>query len=389
MITGTENSPVTDIENVKFEIQKDDAPAAAPVAPVASTTTDTPPATPTVPGTDQPPANPENKTTPGTAPDPLKNASPENNNTPSNNEPQDYEVGLEEFNSLVSEASNGKVKSLDELNAKIARLDELEANPSILFKDDHQKKIYEFLSKYQQDDYAQGIQTFAKLQQLDIQNLTPEAALEELYILENAKMGLSKEDAKAMFKHELEAKYESKGEVGESFKKRDAYEAKLKLEQMKKDVNVPKVESQQEQQSAELRQNYLSQVEKSFSNELGPFKDISISFSENSEEDYTYPISDPSKIQNAMANYTDYFSERYVREDGTYNMEQMKLDITAAMHLPDMLHKAFEHGKSIGGEAEIKRRNNVPLSGTPPSNANQLGTPKDLQQEILEGMGKQ
>jgi hypothetical protein len=381
---------LTDIENVKFEIQKDDAPAAS--TPVQTPATPAATDTPANESADEPAKdinNPENKGAAQPGQENAKNLTPNNTDTPSTQVPQDLELDHEEVDYLISEASGGKVKSMDDLNSRIARLEELEANPSVLFKDENQKKIYEFLSKYQQDDYSQGIQTFAKLQQLDIPNLTPEAALEELYILKNAKMGISKEDAKIMFKHEFEEKYENKGEVGETFKKRDAYQAKLELDQMKKEVNVPKVESQGEQQSVKARENYLSQVESSFNDkELGQFKDITISFSENAEEDYTYPIEDASKIQNAMANYGQYFEDRYVMENGNYNMEQMKLDITAALHLPEMLQKAFEHGKSIGGEEKIRERNNVPLTGAAPSNANLNGVPKTLGQSIMEGMGK-
>jgi hypothetical protein len=385
---------VTDISQVKFEIEK---PGETVNTATPKPSIETPKPESNIPGGGEkketpPPPKPENVTSKG-----QENLNTNNSNKPNPEipktdtppQPEEEEFVLEtdeDFDHFLSEASEGKINSFAELDQKLNRLAEIEANPSILLKDDRQKKIFDYLNKYPGEDFGLGLQSFVKLQQMDINSLDPKAAIKELYIMNFTRQGLSKEDAEKAFDAEFEEKYETKGETGQIFLKRDSILAKSELQKMKDEALLPTVDSQPEENND--RKAYLSEVERSFNNDNGQFKELQISFSDNVEEDLTVPVENLEDVQHAMANYGEFFEQRYINPDKTWNTEQLKLDLAFLLNQEAILQKSFDHGVSVGEERKIRERTNTPDPKNPASNANQNGAPKSMQQAILDGMGK-
>ncbi len=367
-----ENNEVVDISAVKFNIGEstnDSAPyefqATIPVeAPV------TPESTPA-------PIQTENKIPEAAVEAPITPpATPESSlTTPV--ETRAFEPTSDEISSYLATQSNGKVISVDDLKAKIAQWDELDANPALLFKDDHQRKIYDFLSKYQGTDYGTGLQTFAKLQGMNVESLDSKSALKEVYVLENAKMGVSKEKAEQMFEYEYQEKYEAKGEIGQVFEERDAFAAKQKLAAMKSEVQVAPV-VEQENPNIKERAKFLEAFDKSFA---APLKDLKVKVSDNPAEDYSFPIQNEKEIKDLAIDYTVLWNKRYADANG-YKVDVLKNDIAFLENKDAILKGIFDHGVAAGIERKIKERTNTPDTNTP-SNAPQAAAPRGLVGSIL------
>lgn len=306
----------------------------------------------------------------------------------SNEGPQDpIDLSDEDLNDIISQASGGKLQSYAELNEKLARLEELEKNPSALFNDPHKRQIFEFLNKYQGQDYETGLQNYGRLSKMDLESIDAETALKEVHMIENLARGMTRERVEALWEFEKAEKYDSKGAIGEDLKTRDAFDAKKKLAELKEAATTPKVDSQQEQLQAknqEYREAYLSQVEQTINNEQGQFKSLKISFSENPEEDLNYEVKNPTPIYDSLRNFGDFLNQRYGTE-GKYDAEQMKVDLTNILESENMLQQAFEHGVKIGDERNMRKRTNTPDTGKAASNAaDTSGIPKTLQESLLE-----
>lgn len=289
-----------------------------------------------------------------------------------NSKPEEINLDESQVGDLLGDLSGGKINSIDELNQLIQRLEDAEkAEPK--FRNEQEKKVFEFLSKYNGSDYAQGLSDFAKLQSLDVQSMDSKTALKEWRIYELTNRGMSKEEAESLFEYEYAKKYDSEGEIGEILLKSDAFDAKNKLAQLQKDSLLPaKVDSQAaEQQEHEAeRSNYLSEVEKHFDNEHGQFNELSFSFSDNPDEDLNFEIENPQSVRSAVEDYANWFQGRYIH-NGQYDIEALKVDIAIIQNLPSILQKVITHGISIGEERKVRERTNTPISNEKVSNAPQ------------------
>ncbi len=352
--------------------------------------------------TEKPAAEPVSKTEPAADPidpakvdptktvDPAAKTEPAADPKPTNDAPQDpIDLSDEDVNDIISQASGGRLNSIDELEAKLARLEELEQNPSALFSDPNKRTIFEFLNKYQGSDFNTGLQQYGKLQKMDLESMDAETALKEVHMIESLNKGLTQEDAEKHWDYLKAEKYDSKGDIGETLKKFDAVDAKAKLAELKQATTVPKVDTQQEQAAAkaqENRESYLSQVEYAIQNEQGQFKSLKISFSDNPEDDFNYEVEDPTSVNESLRNYGDFCNQRY-GTDGNYNVEQMKVDLALIHNGEAMMQKIFEHGINVGKERNMKERTNTPAVNTPVSNAqNNSSLPSSLSDSIMAGI---
>lgn len=280
----------------------------------------------------------------------------------------DFEVTPEDLGTFLKEETQGFINDVTELHAIIdtnrqlqERIKELEENPIGVFKDPKQASIAKFLMDYKGGDFHTGIQTYAKLQSLDIPNMKAEDALRETYVMDKAQAGISRTDAEEMFKVEFEKKYGEYGDLGEKFVNADAFEAKKKLEDAKKAFTVeqPKDDGQavqKEQEFKQARERFEQQTKES----LDGFDSLILDqLTDNPEDDFVFKVENVDQIAGAMHNYQGWFNERYVSDKGI-NTEQMKQDQAVIHNFEKISKTLFEHGRFRGKEEAIKERQNIP-----------------------------
>ncbi len=327
--------------------------------------------------------------------DPIK---PEVTNITQENDkggdPAQIELDDDQLSEILSDATKGLVKDVNHLlqigqeNQRLqAEIKQLRENPADIFSSPEQKKIYEFLSGFKGNDYEAGLQTYARLQSLDITNMNPEDALREDYIMEQAKYGIPRNEAEQMFSTEFDEKYSQKGELAKNFIQKDSYLAKQRLQAAKTEFTTPKVDEQKddsEQKLQQVREDYVKAVEDSISG----YKSLSlVGLTENPENDFTFEVPDLKPIADALNDYQGYFSQRYVTPDGKVNTEQLKMDTTRIIYQEKIDKMLFDHGTNVGREMEIAKRNNIPNKNEKPvSNiSGQGGNHKTLAEAILAG----
>src|ERR1700753_808274 len=260
-----------------------------------------------------------------------------NNGTTQSPEDEFFDVTPEDLGSFLNDETGGFIKNVSQLhqiideNQKLRdRVKEIETNPIGAFKDPKQAAIAKFLMDYKGGDYHSGIQTYARLESLDIPNLKAEDALREAYVMEKAQAGVSRTDAEEMFKVEFERRYEGYGEAAEKFINADAFKARKEVEAARKSFTVEQAKNddgqslQQEQKFKEERARFEQNAEKA----LEGFKSIILSaLTDNADDDFNFEIENIDKISDGMFNYQQWFSNRYTAGQ-EFNTERMKQDLS-------------------------------------------------------------
>lgn len=309
---------------------------------------------------------------------------------------QEFEVTPEDLGSFLKEETQGFINDVSELHAIIdtnrqlqERIKELEDNPIGIIKDPKAASIAKFLMDYKGGDFHTGIQTYAKLQSLDIANLKAEDALRETYIMDKAQAGISRTDAEEMFKVEFDKKYGEYGELAEKFMNADAFDAKKKLEDAKKAFTIeqPKDDgqaAQKEQAFREAREQFEQQTKKS----LTGFDSLILDdLTDNPEDNFVFKIENVDQIANAMHDYQGWFNGRYISDEG-FNTEQMKQDQALIHNFEKISQTLFEHGRFRGKEEAIKERQNIPnKNNAAESNFPGKGSiPETMEQALLKAI---
>jgi len=359
-LTQTTEAVITPpTESVPFTIM--DKPPVHKETPAATTTTETTISTPVT--TTTPELNQD-----GTVKETTTTTSTQTTDTPATPAAQPIELTSDQLAPILSDATEGFVNNVEELHSIIEanksmqlRLQELEKNPVGVFKDPQQAAIAKFLLDYKGGDFHTGIQTYAKLQSLDIPNMKAEDALRESYIMDKSQVGISRTDAEAMFSIEFDKKYGEYGEHAEKFINADAYEAKRKLDAAKQTFTAEKPADSQvvakEQAATEARQRFEQDVEKATTG----FKSLTFAeLTENPANDFTFEVENPAEIADAMNDYQGWFNSRYGAENGGFNTEQMKQDLTLIQNYGRISQELFNHGRVLGKEEAIMERNNIP-----------------------------
>lgn len=302
-----------------------------------------------------------------------------------------FEIDHEEFSSLLSDATEGKVKSLDQVYQILeenARLKQIAENPANAFKTPEQKQLFEFLNSFQSNDYESGIQSFARLKSLDIENMKPEDAIKEKYIMESSKFGVSREEAEKLFHIEHEEKYSKYGDLAASAIKREGYEAKIALSEMKNKFTTPIVDEQKatnEEQVRQQQEQYLQTVEKS----LEGFTSLLIGIDD--ENELAYEIQDIESIREAMENPQEFLNSRWIGADGKLNGHLMAQDVAILNNIENIIQQVSVQAMTIAKENLIRERNNIANKNSPPASNAGMGNggiPQTMEEAILRGTSR-
>ncbi len=318
--------------------------------------------------------------------DPTKKEVVNTENTDSNNheeviqeqvieeeqEDEEFIVTPEDLGSFLADETEGVIKNVNQLheilqtNAQLQeRIKELEANPMSLLKDPRQASIAKFLMDYKGDDFSTGIQTYARLQSLNIAEMKSEDVLREAYVMDKAQQGISRTDAEDMFSIEFDRKYSEYGDKAEKFINAEAFDARKKLEAAKLAYTVEETKDddssvQQEREYQEARDRYVQSTEQAFNNDKGEFTSIILEgLTDNPEHDFTFELENPGEIKDLMLDYQKGFNERYGLSGGGFNAELMKNDLAIARNFEKISQELFKHGETIGYERAIMERQNI------------------------------
>lgn len=271
-------------------------------------------------------------------------------------EEEGIEISEEDLDDFISQRFDGKYKSVSEIEEKLARLDELEKDPTPKFQSERHKKLYEFVSKYGKDDFGTGIQNFARLQSIeDVTKLSAKDALKELFIQENP--DLSREDAELVFEDDFERKDPDKIEDERAQKiariklDKEASAAKEKLTNLKSETITENNDSKNEEIAQKITE-FKSNVETA----TADFDRITIHADENNPDSaFNYDFDNTPDIAKAMTDW-DFHCQKmeWVDSKGNINFDKMKLDYAFLYNSHAIIQNSIHHGKELGKEELLR-----------------------------------
>lgn len=153
------------------------------------------------------------------------------------------EISPEDFNELIENQYGVKSQDiktiLSDYQTKSKEVEALkkELEAKVEFKDENQKKLFDFVSRYNGED-LRGFEDFVRIQNLDISSLDDKSALREDYVMKHK--DLSREDALKKFERHYYKNYEVDEEDAEMVRI-DAKTAKSSLEKIKAEVKAQPV----------------------------------------------------------------------------------------------------------------------------------------------------
>lgn len=286
-----------------------------------------------------------------------------------------------DFTAFLGEATKGAVKTPEELQEKLAKLQQLELDSQKpKYKSPQEEKIAKYLEEYGGTDYGTAFQTYLKLQNTDVQSLDPATAIKEAMVLDNMKAGMTAARAELAADREMEKRY-ADDEDG-IFKERDSYAAKQRLESLKQESKAPtanpqqeaqrKQQEQEQQANIQHRTSYLNKVNEVFSKTPEPTK---IKVSADPKEDLTFKAYEakddsgkrinPVELKPLVENYVGHITERYMIKDaqgnptGVFDPALIAKDLEKINSFETKIKEAVEHGIHIGTERYIKSRANI------------------------------
>lgn len=265
-----------------------------------------------------------------------------------------------DFESLLSERTGGKFKSVDE----ILQLAEKPNTQDINFANETSKKVFEYLKEGKVDEFLnvyQKQQQLTNLEKLDTDNVlklkmkyeNPELTDEEIEDEFNYKYGIDQpdidEDLDSPEEIAKEKKRHEREKINmERLKKKDLKEAKDFLKSKKEEIVLPDIETSPTRQTQsndvdeaevkEFRDKYLGTINTTIDDIVGfgnKYKDSELEF----ETTYVIDPNDKASLKDKMENFTlqDYFVPRYINEDGTFDTETIAHDLYVIENLDKII----------------------------------------------------
>ena len=263
----------------------------------------------------------------------------------------DSSTGID-FEALLAERTGGKFKSVDE----ILQLAEKPVTQDINFANEDSKKVFEYLkegkvedvlSVYQQQKQLENIEKLDTdgILKLKLKYENPELTEDEIddefqsrYGVDEPDIDEDLDDASDIDK--AKKKYEREKAAMERLKKKDLKEAKDFLQEKKKEIVLPDIQTStpQQQQAVsneaeeaavmEFRNKYLQAIPSTIDEIVGfesKYKDSELEFNTT----YVIDANEKASLKDKMENFTlqDYFMPRYIDEKGDFDTEAIAHDL--------------------------------------------------------------
>lgn len=278
---------------------------------------------------------------------------------------------VEELKTLIDGAGQllEKVEELEEENARLKS--EKDKGP---FKNDFQKKAFEFIKDLNPSHYGEGLQTFAKIASMDLDTTDPKLILEEAFVLDHPE--LTRDEAVRKFGKQYDKKYNLKAT---DFESEEAYKEELedrKIDQKSEVAKAKKIlaakkeefkiEPEKEKEEAVAPkiiekgiERYTSELDEYFkgNDKQEAFNSIVFSFDEkNPDANFTYNLS-KDQLKTLKSGFSEWlkrpsnYNEK--GEIGDYDLDQKAIEASFALFGADIVEKALEQGKNLGNITKV------------------------------------
>jgi hypothetical protein len=384
METDLNKADINDLPDLSGEVNRG--------ADVDPTTTD---ANPDVPPTSNegdppvaeggdPPKEPEGNEPPSDT-DP-----PKEGDEPTEGEPATEPPVQQNNDDVLSEMSEGRVASADDLQGLLSHYDEMaEAmkNPEMLVPEGKARDAFKYAMQFPGDNAALANQSFHHLMSINTETLTPKELQFEAYMLKEENADLIETPAKA--KEYFEAEYERTfGELEDSDDPILQRQHQLATNQAKGIINDKKAQFQSETPANNdepiLTPEEIKAYNDTLDNTLNDYDGVAFEFSEDGKEGMNFILDDPkqkAEFQNYVRNPDQWFNNfvtGFLDEKGNLNSDGLADAMMLAIHGPELLQLSYDRGKENAKQAyEDELRNSS--SGTEPG-----GTPAPEKKGFLD-----
>lgn len=289
-------------------------------------------------------------------------------NTPSEEEVVTQQPG---FNEMLSEKTDGKFKTYDELTAALSEQSTTEKNT---FANEQVARLNEYISKggkmedffrtqvanYEDMDATSLVKNYIRFQNPDLDNEDIDLLYADTYKLD-------------------EDEYTDKEIRLSNIKlKQKSVEAKRELMKFQAENALPEAAQAAEQEAVATEAN-KKEWAKNVNKSLETFKDVEFSLNDKGDK-YTFAVNDETMkyVKDTTLNLPDFW-KRYVNEDGTENVAKLAREMAILDNVDSIVRNAYTQGKSGGKEDVIKDIKNPSYS---PESKTDTNTPLSIQDQI-------
>lgn len=302
------------------------------------------------------------------------------------------EVVSQDFDTMLSERFEGKYKSIEELK------DALEAKPETKeeqkYEDERLNTLLEFMNKggRMEDFLSTQLTNYDEMSDIDLIKA-------EMKALDS---DLTDEDINLLFsdryKLDEEEFEEDQIKLSKLKLRRDAKEAKRKLVEEQKKYLVPEQKEEVKQEAPKeepkVEDEMLSKQELEKRNQqwiqtvneaTSKSEPIKFNLNDNGQSfDYTVNEESMSKVKVDMSDLSKFWN-RYIKEDGTNDIEKLKKDFIILNNYENILKAAYSQFRSDGREDVLKDIKNPSFD---PSSKSTAENKKSLYSQIYDAWSK-
>tara|TARA_R100001463_G_scaffold23312_3_gene56014 strand:+ start:1145 stop:2284 length:1140 start_codon:yes stop_codon:yes gene_type:complete len=275
------------------------------------------------------------------------------------------------FDELLSEKTDGKFKTYDELTAALS---EQPSKDMKSFANEQIAKLNEYVEK------GGNMEDFFRTQSANYDDMNSESLVKNYIKFQNP--DLNNEDIDLLYADTYkldEDEYTDKEIRLSKIKlKQKSAEAKRELMKFQKENALPEAAKNAEKEAAEIeakKKAWSDNVNKS----LESFKDVEFSLNDKGEK-YTFAVNDETMnyVKDTSLNLTSFWN-RYIEKDGTENVSKLAKEIAILNNIDSIVRNAYAQGKSGGKEDVIKDIKNPSYS---PESKTDAEKPLSIQDQI-------
>lgn len=299
------------------------------------------------------------------------------------------EAEVVDFESAVKERYGEKfeietVEDLDDLIGDYKKLtEEVEELKKLdpKFDSDFHKKVFNFITTNlsESSEISEGFLSYARLMEMDVDNLEPRLALKEQFIMENPEISIDK--AGTLFDRHYSKKYtvdesnfdleteegkrelKEEKEINEITEEKDSKNAKSWLRNKRKEFTPEaKKESKEEAEAKEATVKVIGESQEAnkveWKEAMTGFESLIFSDEKNPDEKFTYKLS-KKQIGQVNDSINEYITQDSNYDDkgvllGGFDAENLKIQTTFALFGHKIADEALKNGIAIGEAKKVK-----------------------------------
>ena len=296
-------------------------------------------------------------------------------NTPSEEKVVTQQLGFDE---MLSEKTDGKFKTYDELTAALSEQSTTEKNN---FANEQIARLNEYVSK------GGKMEDFFRTQTANYNDMDTESLVKNYMRFQNP--DLDNEDIDLLYadtyKLEEDEYTDKEIKLSKIKLKQKSAEAKRELMKFQKENALPEAAKQAEAEAAAIEAN-KKEWAKNVNKSLKDFKDVEFSLNDKGDK-YTFAVNDDTMkyVKDTTLNLPDFW-KRYVNEDGTENVSKLAREMAILDNVDSIVRNAYAQGKSGGKEDVIKDIKNPSYTPESKSDSNKPLSIQDQINKELRGL---